>query len=361
MKIAIVSDAWLPQVNGVVMTMKEVVRYLESVGHVVELFEPGQFSQVPCPGYDGIDLAVLPGRQVAKRLDAFAPDAIHLVTEGPLGWAARRWCLRRGMAFTSAFHTKFPEIVNAAVGVPVDWGYAVLRRFHAPSAGIMVPTRSVLQMLLERGFHRLRPWTHGVDTSKFEVRSQPQDHELLPDVRRPLALLCGRISYEKNVEAFLKMPFHGTKAVCGTGPVAEKLKRLYPEVRWLGLQPHDELPRIYGAADVLVFPSFADTFGLVLVEAMACGTPVAAHLSDGPLEVLGGPRADGGRGSMGGAMHENIAEATRRALMVPRMEARSRALEFRWEAAAAMFESYLVPCRGTRVQALPPTAGLIPR
>lgn len=344
MKICIVTDAWMPQVNGVVTTLVELVRELRAAGHQVQVVEPGQFRTRPCPGYAGIDLALSPARGVADRLDAFLPDAIHIATEGPLGWAARRYCLRRKLAFTTAFHTKFPEIVNAAVKVPLSWGYAVMRRFHAPSSGVMVPTPSVLDMLQRRGFRNLRAWTHGVDTELFQLQPVPGSFPGLEDARRPLALFVGRVSYEKNIAAFLRMPFPGTKVVCGVGPVEAQLKQQHPEVRWVGLLPRPELAKLYGAADLFVFPSHADTFGLVMVEAMACGTPVAAYPVDGPLTVLGRPRADGS-GSLGGAMHEDLQKACFAALGVPRFEARERALDFSWQQASRLFASFLVPVR----------------
>lgn len=343
MKIALVTDAWQPQVNGVVTTLVELVRELRAMGHEVKVIEPGQFATRPCPGYPGIDLAVRPKRRVAELLDAFQPDAIHLATEGPLGWAARSHCLRRKLDFTTAFHTKFPEIANAAIKVPLAWGYALMRHFHRPSSGIMVPTASVLRGLEQRGFRHLRAWTHGVDTGLFRFADSPTPWPALGEPPRPLALFVGRVSYEKNIAAFLQMPFEGTKVVCGVGPVEAPLKRRFPDVRWVGLLPRDELARLYAAADVFVFPSHADTFGLVMVEAMACGTPVAAYPVDGPLEVLG-RRDEQGR-TVGGAMHEDLAQACREALAVPRREARARALDFSWTQAARLFESYLVTAR----------------
>jgi glycosyltransferase involved in cell wall biosynthesis len=345
MKIALVTDAWMPQVNGVVTTLVELARQLRAMGHQVEVIEPGQFRTRPCPGYAGIDLAIAPARPLADQLDAFVPDAIHIATEGPLGWAARRHCVRRGLAFTTAFHTKFPEIVNAAVKVPLLWGYALLRHFHAPSSGVMVPTSSVLEMLQGRGFRNLRAWTHGVDTRLFAYRPVPGPFPGLEDAPRPIALFVGRVSYEKNIEAFLRMPFAGTKVVCGVGPVEQHLKQRYPAARWVGLLPREDLARLYAAADLFVFPSRADTFGLVMAEAMACGTPVAAYPVDGPLAVLARP-GPAGSGSLGGAMHEDLQKACFAALTVQRHEARLRALDFSWERATALFASYLVPVHG---------------
>lgn len=344
MKIALVTDAWLPQVNGVVTTLVELVRDLGASGHDVLVIEPNQFHTRPCPGYAGIDLAVRPARALAEKLDAFRPDAIHLATEGPLGWAARRHCLRRGLAFTTAFHTKFPEIANAAIKVPVSWGYALMRHFHRPSRGVMVPTPGVLQMLERRGFRNLRAWTHGVDTDLFRFAPEREACPLLGDLSRPVALFVGRVSYEKNIAAFLEMDFPGTKVVCGVGPLAARLQAEYPQARWLGVLPRAELAKVYAAADVFVFPSHADTFGLVMVEAMACGTPVAAYPVDGPLEVLSRPHPLLAR-PLGGAMHRDLREACHIALQVPRAEARLRALDFSWQQAAELFEGFLVPAR----------------
>lgn len=345
MKISLVTDAWLPQVNGVVTTLVELVRELRADGHQVQVIDPGQFRTRPCPGYAGIDLAVAPGRGVREKLDAFAPEAIHIATEGPLGWAARRYCLQRGLRFTTAFHTKFPEIVNAATKVvPVGLGYAVMRYFHGPSAGVMVPTPSVLEMLRARGFRNLREWTHGVDTELFAFRPQPGLFPGLEEVRRPVSLFVGRVSYEKNIGAFLDLDLPGTKVVCGVGPVEAQLKQRYPHVHWVGLLPRPELAKLYAAADLFVFPSRADTFGLVMAEAMACGTPVAAYPVDGPLTVLGREKEEGGR--LGGAMHEDLQQACFRALAVPRFEARQRALDFSWAQAASLFAGFLVPAQG---------------
>ena len=343
MKISLVTDAWAPQVNGVVTTLVELVRELGAAGHQVQVLDPSQFRTRPCPGYAGIDLAVSPAKPLAGKLDAFAPEAIHLATEGPLGWAGRRYCLQRRLSFTTAFHTKFPEILHAAVKVPLALGYAVMRQFHRPSSGIMVPTPSVLEMLRRRRFRNLREWTHGVDTEMFSYQPTPGSFPGLESVPRPISLFVGRVSYEKNIEAFLHTELPGTKVVCGVGPVEAKLKAAHPHVHWVGLLPRQELAKLYAAADLFVFPSRADTFGLVMAEALACGTPVAAYPVDGPLTVLGRQR-DGG-GSLGGRMHEDLQKACFAALAVPRHEARLRALDFSWAEATARFAGFLVPAR----------------
>lgn len=343
MKIALVTDAWQPQVNGVVTTLVELVKELTLRGHRVEVIEPGHFRTRACPGYAGIDLAISPAAGLAARLDVFAPDAIHLATEGPLGWAGRRYCLKRKLRFTTAFHTKFPEIAHAAVRIPLSWGYALFRHFHKHSSGVMVPTQSVMRMLDRRGFRNLRGWTHGVDTALFQFHPSPLSCPVGGALARPLSLFVGRVSYEKNIEAFLEMDLPGTKVVCGVGPVEAQLKQRFPQVRWLGLMLREQLAEIYAAADIFVFPSRADTFGLVMLEAMASGTPVAAYPVDGPLEVLG-RRNDAGR-SLGGAMHEDLQQACFAALAVPRQEARARALDFSWRHATELFAGFLVPAR----------------
>ena len=345
MKIVLITDAWMPQVNGVVTTLVELVRETTLAGHQVSVIEPGMFRTRPCPGYAGIDLAVRPAKRVRELMDAAQPDAIHIATEGPLGWAARAYCLKHKLAFTTAFHTKFPEIINAYFKVPVSWGYALFRHFHKPSSGVMVPTQGVLGMLQQRGFRNLRSWTHGVDMALFQFSEETQVHEPLGIMARPVALFVGRVSHEKNIEDFLKMVFPGTKIVCGVGPLEADLKARYPQVRWLGLLPRDELAKVYAAADMFVFPSRSETFGLVMLEAMACGTPVAAYPVDGPLEVLGQTRLDGTPGNRGGLLHEDLRHACFGALAVPRHEARSRALEFTWANATRLFVSHLVAAR----------------
>ncbi len=341
MKIALVTDAWKPQINGVVTTLVELVLELEELGHQVEVIHPGLFKTRPCPGYKGIDLAIRPKALLTERLSALQPDAIHIATEGPLGWAARGYCVKRGLRFTTAFHTKFPEILHAALKIPLSWGYALFRYFHRASSGVMVPTNGVLRMLQQRGFRNLRSWTHGVDTELFPFAPQPRLYPPMGVMARPVSLFVGRVSYEKNIEAFLQMDIPGTKMVCGVGPLEDSLKARYPQVRWLGVLARSELAKVYASADVFVFPSKSETFGLVMLEAMATGTPVAAYPVDGPLEVLGTP--DGG--CHGGVMDEDLQRACYSALAVPRHEARARAHDFSWTHAARLFEGHLVPAQ----------------
>ena len=342
MKIALITDAWQPQINGVVTTLVELVEHLRERGHSVEVIHPGMFSTRPCPGYAGIDLAVRPYDGLKKRLDAYLPEAIHIATEGPLGWAARRYCLRQKLPFTTAYHTRFPEILKAALRIPLWVGYAVFRHFHRPSSGVMVPTHGVMRLLDGQGFRQLRSWTHGVDTQLFAFSPQARNHELLFGLKRPIALYVGRVSYEKNIDAFLDMPWHGSKVVCGVGPLEANLKARDQDVRWLGVLPRKVLSGVYAGADVFVFPSRHETFGLVMLEAMSTGTPVAAYPVDGPLEVL--PySADTPTKRRGGVLSEDLAQASLEALRIPRIEARLQALDFSWEESTRLFESHLAP------------------
>jgi glycosyltransferase involved in cell wall biosynthesis len=347
MKLVLITDAWQPQVNGVVTTLVELVREMQTLGHEVEVIHPGLFDTRACPGYAGIDLAVRPGKILASRLDAMAPDAIHLATEGPLGWAARGYCLKHGLAYTTAYHTRFPEILKAALRVPLWMGYALFRHFHRYSSGVLVPTPSVLKMLQLRGFTNLRSWTHGVDMQLFSYHEEPQVYASLGVLARPVSLFVGRVSYEKNIEAFLKLDVPGTKVVCGVGPLEAGLRQRYPHVRWLGVLPREVLAQVYAAADVFVMPSRSETCGLVMLEAMATGTPVVAYPVEGPLEVVGSPPA-------GGVLDDDLASAWYAALAVPRHAARQRAQAFGWGRASQLFASHLVPARtGIRLDARP--------
>ena len=343
MKIAIVTDAWLPQVNGVVTTLLELQEGLWARGHEVLVIEPSPFKRIPCPGYREIELAWRPARAVADMLDSHRLDAIHIATEGPLGSAARAWCLRRGVAFTTAFHTRFPDILAKALHIPERWGYAWFKRFHAPSSGVMVPTDGMLHILRGHGFANLRAWSHGVDLRLFEP--QPGSDLGLP---RPVFLFVGRVSYEKNLEAFLKLDLPGSKLVYGVGPLLERLRRRYPQVHWRGVVPRTELVRVYSSADVFVFPSRSETFGLVMLEAMACGTPVAAFPVPGPLDVVGT--------SDGGVLADDLREAALKALTVPRERARARALQFDWRPVCDQFLSHLVPVDGERAMPVTKTS-----
>jgi glycosyltransferase involved in cell wall biosynthesis len=351
MKLILVTDAWLPQVNGVVTTLVELVEELRGLGHTVEVAHPGLFPARPCPGFPGMDLAVFPGEALKSILSDASADAIHLATEGPLGWAARSYCLRQGLAFTTSYHTRMPEIMQAAFGLPLWAGYALTRHFHKPSSGVMVPTAGLMAALAEKGFRNLRGWTHGVDTHFFQFAESSQVCAALGAMARPVSLYVGRISSRKNIEAFLKLDVPGTKVVCGVGPREKELKDRYPTVRWLGLLPRSELAKVYAAADVFVLPSQRETFGLAMLESMACGTPVAAFPVQAATEALGAlPK--------GGALHQNLSIAWYGALSTPRHEARNRALQFSWAYASLMFAGHLVPARSGNRLGRSPAGGM---
>jgi len=335
MRIAIVSDAWLPQINGVVRTLDTVRAKLAAAGHEFLVVGPDRFKTLPCPTYPEIRLALLPARAVKRLLDDFAPDSIHIATEGPLGLAARRYCLSRDLAFTTSFHTKFAEYLHARTRFPVSWSYAWLRRFHAASKRIMVATPSLETELLEHGFDHLARWSRGVDTTLFRPRA-----DTLPDLarlKRPIWLYVGRVAVEKNIGAFLDLALDGTKLVVGDGPQLNHLKRKYPDVHFAGAHHGEALARHYAAADVFVFPSRTDTFGLVLLEALASGLPVAAYPVTGPLDVIDGAPV--------GVLDDDLAGAARRALALSRDACRSHALNYSWDASATQFLTNLAPVR----------------
>jgi glycosyltransferase involved in cell wall biosynthesis len=336
LRIQLITDAWSPQVNGVVVTLRNTIRWLERWGHEVRVISPEGFRTFPMPTYPEIPLAILPAREVARRIREFDPDAIHIATEGPLGSAARAYCLRHGLAFTTAFHTRFPDILAKALHIPSRWSYAWFRRFHAPSSGVMVPTEGMLRILQGHGFVNLRQWSHGVDLSLFK----PVDGADL-GLPRPVFLYVGRVSYEKNLDAFLKLDLPGTKLVYGVGPVLDRLQREYPGVEWRGVVPRAQLVNVYSAADVFVFPSHSETFGLVMLEAMACGLPVAAFPVPGPLDVVGS--------SDGGVLHDDLRHAALEALKIPRQQPRDRALQFDWKPVCEQFIDFLTPARAAQL------------
>ena len=339
MKIAVVSDAWYPQINGVVRTLDRVRLELEALGHRVTVVSPDLFRNYPCPTYPEIRLALAGPKKLASMLEQSDVEAIHIATEGPLGWAARRYCLRRGLSFTTSFHTRFPEYIHARSGIPPAWLYALLRRFHAPASGVMVATESLRQDLGGRGFGNLKRWSRGVDTDLF----RPYDGKPY-DAPGPVFLYVGRVAVEKNVESFLGLDLPGSKVVVGDGPQLARLQKDYPEAIFTGAKTGEELARHYAAADVFVFPSRTDTFGLVLLEALAAGVPVAAYPVPGPLDVI--------NGSPVGVLDEDLYSAAVRALEIPRASCRDYALGFSWRRCAEQFLSHLTPL-GARLPAEP--------
>lgn len=334
MKIMIVTDAWRPQVNGVVRTLTTTCRELEAMGHEVDLLTPLEFRTFPCPTYPEIRLSWLPGKAVARRIREFAPHALHIATEGPLGLAARRYALKNRLPFTTAYHTRFPEYVQARFAIPLSWTYRFLRWFHGPSCAVMAPTPKVKSDLEAWGFTNAVLWTRGVDLDVFRLQDA---HKL--NTQPPIFLYVGRVAVEKNVEAFLELDLPGSKWVAGDGPALAGLKAKYPEVNYLGVLNQQELAEVYASADVFVFPSKTDTFGLVLLEAMACGLPVAAYPVTGPIDVLGDSGA--------GVMHEDLREACLAALNIDRQTARAHAEKFSWRAATEQFVSHLRPAPHT--------------
>ncbi|WP_011297124.1 glycosyltransferase family 4 protein [Cupriavidus necator] len=330
MKILIVTDAWEPQVNGVVRTLKSTRRELEAMGHTVDMITPLEFRTLPCPTYPEIRLSLMPASRVAKRIDDFAPDALHIATEGPLGMAARRYALRRRMPFTTAYHTRFPEYVHARFGIPLSWTYRFLRWFHGQAQAVMAPTPVVLDDLQRYGIGHCVLWTRGVDLDVFKT----QRVNVL-NTAHPIFLYVGRVAVEKNVEAFLALDLPGSKWVVGDGPALASLRARYPGANYLGVLSQPELARVYASADVFVFPSRTDTFGLVLLEALASGLPVAAYPVTGPIDVLGDSPA--------GVMHEDLHEACLEALRIDRATARAHAERFSWRAASEQFLAHLRP------------------
>jgi glycosyltransferase involved in cell wall biosynthesis len=332
MRIAIVTDAWFPQTNGVVNTLAQTVACLVRFGHEVMIVAPRDFRTMPCPSYPEIRIAVRPMAALARKLRFFRPQAVHIATEGPIGFAARRYCLKNGWRFTTSYHTQFPQYLKSRWPIPLWLSYAALRRFHAAAQRCMVSTQSVEKELRERGFHNLVRWQRGVDTELF----RPRNKEFLP-LPRPIAAYVGRLAVEKNVDAFLAMPWRGSKIVIGDGPERARLEARYREAVYLGFRHGEDLAAHLAAADLLVFPSLTDTFGLVNLEAMACGVPVAAFPVTGPIDVI----EDG----VTGALDTDLGKAAERALLLDPRACRARALASSWTACTREFEANLVACR----------------
>ena len=331
MKIIIVTDAWYPQVNGVVRTLDETSKQLIKLGHEVKLISPEGFFTIPCPTYPEIKLSLFPGAKVSSMIREFNPDCLHISTEGPLGLAARAYASRNSLAFTSAYHTRFPEYVHARIKLPLKITYAFLRWFHGRSELVMVPTEEVKKDLLKYKIGNPQIWARGVDLEIFKPKKGRRKN------KNPILLNVGRVSVEKNLEEFLKIDLPYDKWVVGDGPALKELKKKYPKVIFHGAKSKEELEYYYNKADVFVFPSKTDTFGLVLLEAMACGLPVAALPVSGPLDVIGNSDA--------GNLNLNLKEACKKALLIPRKVAREYAKTFSWEITSRTFETYLVRIR----------------
>lgn len=319
--------------NGVVRTLSAMVKHLRAMGDTVETITPADFRSLPCPTYPEIRLAIASPGAIASRIEAFQPTAVHIATEGPLGLLARRHALRRGWPFSTSFHTRFPEYIHARTRLPIRWSYAALRRFHRPAASVMVPTAAVQQDLAARRFCHLRLWTRGVDTDLFRPGPRPEWARSLP---RPVMLYAGRVAVEKGLPDFLSLQGPGSRLVVGDGPARAELERRFPDARFLGPRFGAELADAYRAADVFVFPSRTDTFGLVMLEALASGVPVAAYPVMGPVDVIGRSPA--------GCLHEDLAAAVAGALTIAPETCRAHAERFSWAACAERFRGFLAPC-----------------
>lgn len=332
MNLTIVTDAWSPQVNGVVTTMRNTSEHLSRAGHKVTLITPEGFSTVPCPGYREIRLSILPGRRVSRAMEVNAADAVHIATEGPLGSAARRWCLRNGIPFATSCHTQFPEYVRLRAPIPTAWTYGWLRRFHAPAHTTLVRSKTQKGLLAEHGFEHLEIWPGAVDTGLFRPRGK--DALSLP---RPVSMYMGRVAVEKGLDAFLGLKLPGSKVVIGGGPDLAKMESRYPDAHFLGPKFGLELASLVSAADVFVFPSRTDTLGLVMLEAMACGVPVAAFPVPGPLDVV--------RNGCTGVLDENLETAVFRALSIDPSACIEFAQAHSWERSTERFLAMQRPLR----------------
>lgn len=338
--LALVSDAWAPQVNGVVRTLQTTAQMLRERGWAVEPITPDRFRSMPCPTYPEIRLAMMAPGAVGRLIEASGAEAVHIATEGPLGLAARRHCLKRGRPFTTSFHTRFPDYLHARFRLPTEASWSYLRWFHGPARAILVATPRLADELAVHGLTQTRLWSRGVDLARFQPGlPAPDAYAGLP---RPILLNVGRVAVEKNIEAFLAAPAPGTKVVVGDGPAMADLQARFPQALFLGALSGEALARAYAGADLFVFPSRTDTFGLVLVEAMASGLPVAAYPVAGPLDVVADSRA--------GVLDENLAAAIAQALKIPRAAALAQARMFSWEAAVSQFEAAVRDCATLRVE-----------
>jgi glycosyltransferase involved in cell wall biosynthesis len=330
MRIAIATDAWEPQVNGVVTTLKQTRDQLLKDGHEVLMVTTAGKRTFACPTYPEIRLALFQGRRIASELDAFDPDSVHIATEGTIGLSVRRYCLKRGIPFTTAYHTQLPEYVRARFPIPVSWTVALLRWFHRPATRTMVPTRSMRKTLVDRGFKDIVIWSRGVLTDVFKP-DDPVDY----DSAGPVWVYVGRVSVEKSIEDFLNLSLPGTKVIIGDGPDRQRLARTYPECRFLGYKFGRDLARHVAGADVFVFPSRTDTFGIVMLEAMACGVPIAAYPVTGPIDVV--------RAGTTGCLDNDLTAACSRAMELNREDCRQYAEIHSWRQCTRQFVSNLVP------------------
>ena len=337
MRIAIATDAWFPQINGVVRTRAATVAELDRRGFEVELITPDRFRTFPLPGYRTIDVAIAPRFSARKLLHAFAPDIVHIATEGPIGWSARGWCKAHGVPFTTAFHTRFPDYVAVRTGISAERLWPIFRRFHQDSRAVLVASASLEQELVQRGITQVRRWTRGIDHWQF--RPDGDLHPAIKDLPRPILLNVGRVSAEKNLEEFLTLDTPGSKVIVGDGPAFEALKQRFPAAHFLGALGGEDLASAYRAADCFVFPSRTDTFGLVVIEALACGVPVAAYPVQGPIDIFGlsGRGVDDAFPAKVASLRDSLSEAVTQALTLDRLAAPVFARQFTWEHATDQF------------------------
>ena len=337
MRILLITDAWKPQMNGVVRTLDMTIEALRRNGHEVEVIAPSDgYWTMPLPTYPDIRLAPFAKSDVEKRMVKFGPEAVHIATEGPLGQAARSLCLKWGMPFTTSYHTKFPEYIKARFPFfPISWSYNFVRNFHNSGGRTMVTTPSMVAFLKERGFTNLAPWARGVDTAVFNPDKRFAPEDVYKNLPRPIFVNVGRVAVEKNIETFLELDLPGSKVVIGDGPQLEQLKKAYPEAHFLGAKFEDELARYFADADVFVFPSKTDTFGLVIIEAMATGTPVAAYPVTGPIDII--------PGSTAGILDEDLQKACLGCLKLKREDAAAHAQNYSWDTVSQVFFDYLTP------------------
>jgi glycosyltransferase involved in cell wall biosynthesis len=328
MRALVATDAWHPQINGVVRTLTSLARAASRLGVTIDFLSPDGFPSIPVPTYPGLRLALPSPVRIAQRIERAAPDAIHIATEGPIGYMVRRYCVNQGLPFTTSYTTRFPEYISARLAIPEAWSYAVLRRFHAAATVTMVSTPSLMAEFTQRGFKNLGMWTRGVDTGLFAP-----EHAVALDFPRPIFVSVGRIAVEKNLEAFLSLDLPGTKVVIGQGPQQAALQRRFPDARFLGLLEDRALAAHLAAADVFVFPSRTDTFGVVQLEALACGVPIAAYPVTGPSDVIADHPI--------GVLDEDLRVACLKALRLSRQACRSFALTRSWENSARQFIGHI--------------------
>ena len=331
MRILIATDAWRPQMNGVVLAFEKVIAAARDLGAEFELVTPREFRTLPTPTYPEIRLALAGAADVGRRIEATGATHVHIATEGPIGWAARRYCLRAGRKFTTSFHTKFPEYIALRAPIPTSFTYGILRRFHSKAERVMAPTESMKANLVERGFDRVVVWSRGVDTDLFRP-----DRDKIFNLPRPIFLYVGRIAVEKNIQALLKLKLPGSVVIVGDGPARGKLQAKYPHAHFLGALHGEALANAYADADVFVFPSRTDTFGVVLIEALASGLPVASFPVTGPIDVIGNTRA--------GVLDEDLGKACLEALAISRDTARARSKLFTWRRSALQFLEHIESC-----------------